>query len=119
MRKEKQALKRQLLAAYERQLDDVLVRLDDDTPLNLDEIEAMALKTRAEVGQVLSQALAESETQASPQLPVCPHCQQAMHDKGQKRKVIRTRCGDIPIQRPYCDCNRCRKGLFPPGGGLA
>jgi hypothetical protein len=115
MRSDRQALKERLLAKYEQQLDDVLARLDEDTPLDLDEIETMALKTRAEVGQELAQALAETQTAAALEHPSCPDCQQAMVYKGQKRKVIRTLSGEITIQRPYYYCNRCRKGLFPPG----
>ena len=115
MRKDNQALKDRLLTKFEQQLDEVLARLDEDTPLDLDEIEEIGLKTRAEVGQELTQALAERETQASAHNPACPDCQEAMRYKGQKRKVIRTLSGEIAIKRPYYYCNRCSKGLFPPG----
>lgn len=115
MRKDQQALKTRLLAQYEQHLDEVLSRLDEATPLDLDEIEAMALKTRAEAGQELTQALAETQTAAPLDHPACPSCQQAMIYKGPKRKVIRTLSGDITIQRPYYYCNHCRKGVFPPG----
>lgn len=115
MRRNKQALKERLLAQYEQQLDDVLARLDEDAALDLDEIEAIALKTRAEVGQELTQALAETQTGAPVEAPACPNCQAAMVYKGQKRKVIRTLSGEITIERPYYYCPTCRKGLFPPG----
>lgn len=115
MRKEKQALKAHLLAKIEQQLDEVLCRLDDETPLDLDEIEAMALKTRGEIGQELTQALAEMETGMPTWGIACPKCQQEMRYKGHKRKVIRALSGEIEVERPYYYCQRCRKGLFPPG----
>ena len=115
MRKDKQALKVRLLAKFEQQLDKVLARLDEDAAIELDEIEAIALKTRAEVGQELTQVLAETQTRAPSHRPVCPQCQQEVGYKGQKRKLIRTLSGEIEIKRPYYYCNRCRKGLFPPG----
>lgn len=115
MRKDHHALKVRLLAQFEQQVDAVLARLDDETPLTLDEIEELALKARGEVGQDLTQALAETETGASLYHPACPHCQQEMRYKGQKRKVIRTLSGEIAIKRPYYYCYHCRQGLFPPG----
>lgn len=115
MRKDKQAIKVRLLAKFEQQLDEVLARLDEKAALDLDEIEEIALKTRAEMGQELTQALAETQTRAPIHSPVCPQCQQAMPYKGRKRKLIRTLSGEIEIKRPYYYCKGCRKGLFPPG----
>jgi hypothetical protein len=83
--------------------------------LDLDEIEEIALKTGAEIGQELTQALADTETSAPTNSPVCLQCQQVMRYKGQKRKIIRTLSGEFEIKRPYYYCNGCRKGLFPPG----
>lgn len=115
MRKDKQALKVRLVAKLEQQLDEVLARLDEDEPLDLDEIEEIALKTRAEVGRELTQALAETQTAAPLNSPLCPQCQQEMRYKGQKSKVIRSLSGEIEIKRPYYWCSQCREGLFPPG----
>jgi hypothetical protein len=115
MRKDKQALRVRLVAKFEQQLDEVLARLDENAALDLDEIEEIALKARAEMGQELTQALAQTQTQAPIHSPVCPQCQQATRYKGQKSKHIRTLSGEIEIKRPYYWCNRCRKGFFPPG----
>jgi hypothetical protein len=117
-RSNKQTLKAQLLTKLEQELDDALARLDDDTPLNLDEIEEIALKARAKMGQALTQALAETQTATPLDNPGCPACQQTMRYKGHKSKVIRTVSGDITLARPYYYCPECRKGLFPPGSGV-
>ena len=115
MRKDNYSLKARLLAKFEQQLDEVLSRLDEAARLDLDEIEEIALKTRAEIGQELTQARAETETRAPTWGATCPKCQQEMGSKGQKHKIIGTLSGEIEVERPYYDCNRCRKGLFPPG----
>lgn len=115
MRKDKQAVKVRLLAKFEQQLDEVLARLDEDAALDLDEIEEIALKTGAEVGRELTQALAQTQSRAPINSPICPQCQQEMRYKGQKSKIIRSLSGEIEIKRPYYWCNRCGKGLFPPG----
>ena len=115
MKPNKQTLKAQLLTKLEQELDEALARLDDDRPLNLDEIEEIALKARARMGQELTQALAETQTATPLDNPGCPACQQALRYKGRKSKVIRTLSGEITIARPYYYCPACRKGLFPPG----
>ncbi len=76
-------------------------RSDEDSPLGLDEIEAMARKTRAQVEQELTQVLAETQTAASVHHPNCPTCQEAVVYKGRKRKVIRILSGEITLQLPY------------------
>lgn len=115
MRPNKQTLKTHLLARFEQELDRALARLDDDTPLNLDEIEEIALKARAKMGAELTQALADTQTAAPLHNPACPDCGQATRYKGRKSKVIRTTSGDISLERPYYYCPQCHKGFFSPG----
>lgn len=43
---DKQTLKTYLLARFEQELDRALSRLDDDTPIDLDEIEQITLQAR-------------------------------------------------------------------------
>ena len=101
MRANKQTLKARLLAKLEQEPDTSLARWDDDRPLNLDEIEEIALKARARMGQFLTQALAETQTARPLDNPGCPECEQAMRYKGRKSKVIRTQSGEISVERSY------------------
>lgn len=114
MRRDKEALKARLLAKFEHELDSVLARLDEEAPLHLDEIEEIALRTGARVGQALTQGLAETQTTPPIDNPACPHCQEPMRYKGEKDRIIRTLSGEIAIERPYYYCPQCRAGLFPP-----
>lgn len=115
MNQRQAALKAQLLAQYEAQLDQLLDQVEAQPSLTLSEIEDLALKTRGQVGQAVTQALVKLEAEASVPGPSCPDCQQEMHYKGQKRKRVRTRSGEVDIKRPYYYCDHCRRGFFPPG----
>jgi len=112
---DKKTLKAHLLAEYAIQLDGVLEQIEDDQRLNLSEIEEMALKVRQEVGQTITQTLAGEESAQQEVEVVCQECQQVMGYKGRKRKWLKTRSGDVQIERPYYYCEQCRKGYFPPG----
>jgi hypothetical protein len=112
---DKKTLKAHLLAEYALQLDGVLEQIEDDQRLNLNEIEEMALKVRQEVGQTLTQTLAGEESGQQAVEVVCRECQQVMRYKGRKRKWLKTRSGDVQIERPYYYCEQCHKGYFPPG----
>jgi uncharacterized protein with PIN domain len=112
---DKKSLKAHLLAEYAIQLDGVLEQIEDDQRLNLSEIEEMALKVRQEVGQTITQTLAGEESGQQEVEVVCQECQQVMRYKGRKRKWLKTRSGDVQIERPYYYCEQCRKGYFPPG----
>lgn len=115
MNRRKEALKARLLAQYEAQLDRLLDELEDQPALTLTEIEDLALKTRGQVGQAVTQGLVELEAKPVVPGPNCPDCQTEMHYKGQKRKRVRTRSGEVALERPYYYCDLCRRGYFPPG----
>jgi hypothetical protein len=115
MKQDTKGLKVQLLAAYEKRLDEMLLGLDEDRPLDLGEIEDLALRVRAQAGQDMTQALVDRETGTEVPGPPCPVCGKEMAYKGHKRKCVRTRSGEVKMNRPYYYCPACRQGLFPPG----
>jgi tRNA(Ile2) C34 agmatinyltransferase TiaS len=87
-----------------------------EKPLTLTEIEERALAVRRQIEQAITAALVEEQVRASAsELPTCPTCGRRMHPKGKKGRAIRTRSGEIAIQRPYFYCAHCRSGVFPPG----
>jgi hypothetical protein len=48
--------------------------------------------------------------------PVCAGCGREMRDKGEKeRPGIKTSQGEIKVKRGYYYCEKCKRGLFPPG----
>lgn len=112
---DKTTLKAQLVAQYVRQVDELLEQIEDGQALHLNEIEAMALKIRHEVGQDVVETLVERESRKQAVEVICPVCQQRMHYKGRKKKWFKTRSGEVNVERSYYYCDPCRKGHFPPG----
>lgn len=112
---DKKALKARLLEQYTKQLDEIIDQLDADKTLNLTEIEEMALGLRYQVGQSTTEALATHASQQQEVDVYSPSCQVRMRSKGRKRKWMKTRSGDVQIERPYYYCEKCRTGHFPPG----
>lgn len=111
----KESLKARLLRQYEAQLDALLATLDPQEELHLTEIEEAALALRQRVGADITQALAETQTRLSAAAVACPGCGVAMRYKGNKRRHLRSRSGEITVQRAYYYCPTCRRGHFPPG----
>lgn len=114
MSKSRAEIKAKLLAEYEVILDDVLRQGETTDGLTLTTIEDLALHARAEVGRQVTAALVEKSRGPSLPGPCCPGCGQAMHYKGEKHRYLRTRSGDVEVERAYYYCLRCRQGLFPP-----
>lgn len=111
----KKTLKARLLEQYGAQLDEMLEAWDGAEQHDLTEIEALALQLRQEVGQAVTEVLAVNESQKQAVDIACPSCQQPMRYKGRKRKWIKTRTGDVQIERAYYYCAICRTGHFPLG----
>ncbi len=115
MRKTRAEIKAELLAQYAGMLDEVLSQGETKAGLTLTDIEEMALRTRAEVGEHVTAALLEMQGEPSVPGPRCPSCGQEMRYKGQKHRYLRTRSGEVEMERAYYYCPTCRRGHFPPG----
>lgn len=111
----KKAVKAELLAKYESQLDALFEELEGMEQLDLTQIEEQALTIRQQVGQSLTETLAVVESQNQAVDEECPECGQRMRYKGRKEKWLKTRTGDIRVERPYYYCEDCKSGHFPPG----
>ena len=114
MRKTRAEIKAELLAKYEAMLDDVLREDATAEGLTLVEIEDLALHTRARVGEQVTVAMLENRRGQSVPGPCCPQCGQEMQYKGEKHRYLRTRSGDVEVERAYYYCPACGQGLFPP-----
>ena len=112
---DKEQLKASLLKRYAEQLDQMLDKLDKPERLHLSEIEDAALDIRKRVSQDVTESLSQHESQLGEVDVCCPECQQVLRYKGKKRKWIKTRTGDIQVEREYWYCAKCRTGFFPTG----
>jgi uncharacterized protein with PIN domain len=108
-------LKKELQVQLETELDEMLARISDDTSLTLSEIEEMVLKTRQQMGQAMTQALADVESQAQAVEVNCEQCGRKMQNKGRKNKQVTAQSGELEVERNYYYCPTCREGFFPPG----
>ena len=108
-------LKAKVMQEMEGRLERRLQTLGNRQELDLSEIEDLALELEREMGQVLTQLLVESQGTSRADAVACPTCQHPMTYKGQKRRYLRTRSGEVQVERPYYYCRHCRRGHFPPG----
>jgi hypothetical protein len=96
-------------------VEEALKSAEKGKALSLREIEDIALAVRGKVGQEVTQALANKQGRVEVPGPVCEECGQEMHYKGQKKRRVVSRSGEVDWERAYYYCERCRRGFFPPG----
>jgi len=109
----REAIKAEIMSKLGKLVDETLE--SGKKPLTMTQIEELALglggKMEAEITSVL---VAQQTTQVKSDIPTCATCGTRMHGKGNKRRYLRSRSGDIEMERPYFYCKTCQQGLFPP-----
>ena len=108
-------IKAQLMAQAEAAIEKLLAQRKQQGAPNLSDIEEMALEFRQEIGEKVTQVLADNAQDERAVGPRCPTCRQEMHNKGRKRRRVVTRSGEIDIERTYFYCEHCKQGFFPSG----
>jgi hypothetical protein len=115
MKRTRDQLRAELLAAAEEVIDELLEWHERSEAPTLTEIEDAVLDLRKRLGERMEQAVIEDQEAIHPVPgPACPTCGREMHYKGMKELTVRGRTGDIELERAYFYCDRCRRGLFPP-----
>ena len=116
MKRTHDELKAELLAAAEEMIDELLEWHERTEAPTLTEIEDAILDLRKRLGDRMEQVVIEDQEATHPVPgPACPMCGREMHYKGMKKLTTSGRTGDIELERAYFYCDRCRRGLFPPG----
>jgi hypothetical protein len=112
----KESLKQEVLA----QVEAFGVWKQKEAKTTFEEIEAKAL----EMGQAIMRAMISFGVADEQQLerqsrseaePRCAECGQPMRYGGQPAKTVKSKVGDIQMDRDYYHCPGCGEGLFPPG----
>jgi chromosome segregation and condensation protein ScpB len=89
---------------------------EGEKELTLTEIEELVLKAGRRIQARMTQAVLEQQGEKrGAELPCCGECGQRMQPKGKKHRYLRTRSGEVEIERGYYYCPHCRQGIFPPG----
>ena len=113
MKRKREEIKAELMSQFEQWVEKALE--SGESPLSLTEIEDLSIEVKQQVGEKLLQGLAEQQLeQDAVEIPSCPTCGKRMHPKGSKGRYLRTRTGEVRVEREYYYCRACQSGLFPP-----
>jgi hypothetical protein len=116
MRRTREQVKAELLAEAEVMIDELLKWGEEASKPTLTELEEVLLRIRKRLSQRVGEVmLGEQEAVHPVPGPKCPTCQQEMHYKGMKTVQVESRLGTLELERSYHYCERCARGLFPPG----
>lgn len=108
------SLKAQLMAQLEAELEKALSVADELETMSMERIEEATLKMGVAVRQQVGQALTNlGSEQLWPEV-LCPSCGAVMRYKGRKRRYVRSRSGEMLLERAYYYCSGCGRGHFPP-----
>ena len=115
MKRSREQLRAELLAAAEEKIDELLDWNEETEAPNMTQIEDVILKLRKQLGERMTGLMMEDQEATRPVPgPACPTCGREMHYKDMKETTIGMRTGEVAIERAYYYCKRCRCGLFPP-----
>jgi hypothetical protein len=111
---EHERLKSAIMAQVEELVEQALAQ--GQKQLTLSEIEDLVLSARSGMEQELTNGLLEQQvSRTRSDLPTGPDCRQPMQPTGKKKRDLRTRSGEVQLQRPYFYCAAGSWGYFPPG----
>lgn len=116
MKKSQGELKAELMKAAETTIDKLLAWNEESEQPNLTQIEEIVLELRQQLSQTMTEAVLDSQEAVRPVPgPCCNSCHQEMRYKGMYPKTVSSWVGEIKLDRAYFYCDRCQRGLFPPG----
>ena len=119
MKRKREEMKAGLMAEAEKVIDELLDWHGSTEAPTLTQIEDVVLELRKRMGERMAESVVEDQEAVRPVPgPSCPSCGQEMHYKGMKEVGVAGRVGETCLLRAYYYCNRCRRGLFPPGSAV-
>lgn len=107
--------KRQLQASSEALIERMLEWEEKNPRANLLAIEEEILQLRKQFGSELMKVVVEGqEARQLAEEPSCQGCGKKMRYKGEKKKEVVSRVGEVAIERGHYYCKDCASGFFPP-----
>ena len=115
MHQTKEQIKETLMKKIGAELDALLEWKQDVNGATLVEIEDRVMKLREAIGKQTAEKLIESEDAAYPAEMKCAKCGERGENKGLQAVQVKSRLGDLEVERTYWYCRKCREAFFPPG----
>lgn len=113
---DRERLKEEMMAVAEEVIDELLDWEEEAEGPTLGEIEEVVAELRERLGKRMAEVVVRQQEAVRPVPgPACPGCGEEMHYKGMKGVTIESRVGVLRVERGYYYCERCKRGLFPPG----
>lgn len=89
--------------------------MEEHPEATLEELERFLRPLRRHLtAKLIALQLLKRGAGATPQPPLCPHCEQPMEYKGILEKTAIGLEFEGPLPRAYYHCPRCAEGFFPP-----
>lgn len=109
--------RRRTMEAKAKALIDEMMEWSEKTARpSLSEMEEEVLKLRQQMGEAMLRTVIEDQASQVPVPgPRCPKCGKEMQYKGDKRRQVTSRVGEMVLERGYYRCSGCKESVFPPG----
>jgi Zn finger protein HypA/HybF involved in hydrogenase expression len=111
---EQELLEQELLEQARQAIKAMLDSLPDKKSITLNDMEEATGKLGQSIMHKAMQSLVEAGNKANEEAVICPDCQARMTRRGQRKRWVMTKRGEIEIERQYYVCPQCRNGHFPP-----
>jgi hypothetical protein len=108
--------KERLVKKFAEQYDELNEWRAKHPEASFDEIVAQVTPRRRElVGELVGQLALKHGTGEVVEGKVCAGCGEQMEYKGEPKREVLHLEGETELERTYYYCDRCERGLFPPG----
>jgi hypothetical protein len=118
MKKDRKELEAKLEKESKAIIQELLEWEEKHQEPDLTQIEDIVLELRERFGKEMVESMIESQENKHPVEIICPNCGYVMQYKGQKRKVVESRVGEVDLDRGSFYCPKCKTGIFPPGSAI-
>jgi uncharacterized protein with PIN domain len=116
MKKSREQIEEELLERISKGVDRVLDWQEEHRTYKFSELEDIILEVRQEIGEAMVEAVVgQMENKHPVDAPYCSTCKTQMEYKGQKKKGIVSRVGEVEIERGTYYCATCEV-VFSPSG---
>lgn len=116
MKKSRAQMKVELMQQAEGIIDELLDWQEANEQPDFSQIETKVLELREKLSVKMTGVTLEGQAAVRPVPgPSCPGCQGEMRYKDMKDNSLSSWVGQVVYRRAYYYCDRCKRGLFPPG----